>query len=337
MKLTYLIFFIIAFLLTNSYNSESQDITDASSFMKIGAGARAISLGGAYVATADDASAGYWNPAGLAQITRPVVLLADRIPEMDTNYAGVAIASPAWGFGFVGVNGIYYDCGEVITYDQNGKNTGVLTDQEAALILSYAYGLNKFSFGINGKYFYQQMEDDQSSVGSDGIGADFGILYGIDEKLRLGATFHSQYNMISSNDDTISGSLPIKVQAGICYKTGENKEYLNLMLGFEQTRFNPLKLHLGAELVLYDILALRTGLNDIYVENQSSNSAVNSGIEKKIDHLDLVKENLKPTFGIGFKWKMGSGLRVKNALIFDYALSLEKLGAKNFFTLAYQF
>ena len=52
-------------LLIRSQNSEAQDITNAASFLKIGSGARAISLGGAFVAVADDASAGYWNPANM--------------------------------------------------------------------------------------------------------------------------------------------------------------------------------------------------------------------------------------------------------------------------------
>jgi len=309
------------------HRAEGQEITNASSFMKIGAGAKAVSLGGAFVARADDASAGYWNPAGLAQLSRPVILLENRIQVMDTNHASIAFASPILGLGFFGISGIYYDCGDVITYDSNGISTGVLTNREAALILSYAYGLDKFSFGINGKYFYQKMQDNSESILSDGIGADFAVLYGLNEKFRLGATFNSQYDMVNSGNNNLSGSSPIKVRAGVYYRTGGDKEYLNLMLDFDQTRFQPLKLHLGAELVIHEIFALRTGLDNIYAEKP------NPGI----DHIDLVKENIKPTIGMGIKWKMGSGLRTRNILLLDYALSLEKLGTRNFITLAYQF
>ena len=38
----------------------------AGEFMYVGAGARALGMGGAFVATSDDATAGYWNPAGLS-------------------------------------------------------------------------------------------------------------------------------------------------------------------------------------------------------------------------------------------------------------------------------
>jgi threonine dehydratase len=37
-------------------------------FLKIGVGARAEGMGGAFVAVADDPSAVFWNPAGIARL-----------------------------------------------------------------------------------------------------------------------------------------------------------------------------------------------------------------------------------------------------------------------------
>ena len=42
--------------------------TTAAQFLKIGIGARSIGMGGAFTAVADDISALYWNPAGLARM-----------------------------------------------------------------------------------------------------------------------------------------------------------------------------------------------------------------------------------------------------------------------------
>jgi len=310
-----------------------EEYANTASFLKIGSGAKATALGGAFVAVADDASAGYWNPAGLAQLKGPIISLADRPPVMDTNYASIAIASPIWLLGFVGLNAIYYGSGDVATYNDYGVSTGILTDRETAIILSYAYNLNQLLIGMNVKYIYQEMKaDDIGSSIYDGIGADVAVLYKVYEYLTVGANFHSKYKMTGDNSSVVANESPMNIRAGAYYKANIGKNnLLNFMIDLNQTKAYPLKLHFGTELVLYDSLALRVGLDDIYAETK--------GID--IDHLDLIKHNVKPTIGLGFKWKIGKNAiepdSKQNALIFDYALSVEKQGMRNFFTLAYQF
>ena len=43
--------------------------TSSGSFLRIGVGARAVAMGGAYVAVCDDITACAWNPAGLVHVT----------------------------------------------------------------------------------------------------------------------------------------------------------------------------------------------------------------------------------------------------------------------------
>ena len=61
------IFKIILFSLLMSVLPFSQTVsktgTTAAQFLKIGIGARALAMGGAYSAVSDDATALYWNPA----------------------------------------------------------------------------------------------------------------------------------------------------------------------------------------------------------------------------------------------------------------------------------
>ena len=313
-------------------DSEGQDITDAASFLKIGAGARAVALGGAFVAVADDASAGYWNPAGLTQLPGPIISLADRASALDTEFAHLALASPAWGLGFLGLSVSYYSCGDVIMYDDHGVYTSTLTDRETALILSYAYSLNQLSLGVNGKYVYQDMSDESVSTESDGIGADISVLYEVFENLTVGAAFHSKYKMKSNSDDSLSGESPLNIRGGVHYRTDMGSgNFLSFMMDFDQTHSRPLNLHLGTEFALYDSFFLRAGLDDLYVETRDAD----------MDYLDLVSGNLKPTFGMGLKWRTGrrpiSPGASQSALAFDYALSIEKLGLRNFFTVTYQF
>ena len=47
--------------------------TTAASFLEIGAGAKSLSMGGAYVSVANDVSALYWNPSGIVNVEHPSV------------------------------------------------------------------------------------------------------------------------------------------------------------------------------------------------------------------------------------------------------------------------
>jgi hypothetical protein len=75
-------------------------------FLKLGVGARAMGMGSAYVALADDPTASYWNPAGLASVqgTQVTVMHNEWIVDFRQGYAAVgtrlgpaesASASPA--------------------------------------------------------------------------------------------------------------------------------------------------------------------------------------------------------------------------------------------------
>src|SRR5205814_753634 len=50
-----------------AFSSDNRGTTTAN-FLKLGAGARAVSMGEAYTAVSNDATALFWNPAGLARL-----------------------------------------------------------------------------------------------------------------------------------------------------------------------------------------------------------------------------------------------------------------------------
>ena len=59
-----LLFFVAGIVST----SQAQFRKYSNEFLNIGAGARGLGMGNAQIAFVDDATAGYWNPAGLAEI-----------------------------------------------------------------------------------------------------------------------------------------------------------------------------------------------------------------------------------------------------------------------------
>ena len=50
--------------------------TATAQFLKIGVGARATAMGDAFVAVANDASALYWNPAGISQFQTNEIIVS---------------------------------------------------------------------------------------------------------------------------------------------------------------------------------------------------------------------------------------------------------------------
>jgi long-chain fatty acid transport protein len=64
------ILFLMMFLVLGTTLLMGQSV-NRGAFSILGAGARAMGMGGAFTAIADDATAASWNPAGLAQLTKP--------------------------------------------------------------------------------------------------------------------------------------------------------------------------------------------------------------------------------------------------------------------------
>jgi hypothetical protein len=75
-RLFYVSIFILFIPLIGGSSSFAQPIPIIdipSSWNPVGSGARALGIGGAFIAIADDATAASWNPGGLIQIERPEV------------------------------------------------------------------------------------------------------------------------------------------------------------------------------------------------------------------------------------------------------------------------
>src|SRR5205085_11630863 len=68
--------------------------TASGTFLKIGVGARATGLGESFVAVANDPSAIYWNPAGLASIQRQAISFSHVEWPADIRFEHVAFVLP---------------------------------------------------------------------------------------------------------------------------------------------------------------------------------------------------------------------------------------------------
>ncbi|MCI0636631.1 MAG: PorV/PorQ family protein, partial [Actinobacteria bacterium] len=151
--------------------------TVGAQFLKIGVGARAAAMGEAFTPIADDATALYWNPAGIARLEGNQITLnhASWPAEIGHEFVGSVFTYGAIPGTFgVSMNVLQMKPMNVTTaFKPNG--TGDTFDAgDLAINFTYARMLtNKFSFGGTLRWVHLGIEEEFA----EGVMTDFGTLY----------------------------------------------------------------------------------------------------------------------------------------------------------------
>jgi hypothetical protein len=166
--------------------------TTGASFLKIGVG-RSTAMGDAFVAIADDASASYFNPGGLARVGRQVALNHSEWLA-DVTHENLAFVLPMTNFGTVAFTVTALTMGQMEQTTIDNPNTVTREDEgtglffgasDMAIAVSYARVItDKLSFGLTTKFINQSIWDMSASA----VGFDLGLFYNTGFKsLRIGA------------------------------------------------------------------------------------------------------------------------------------------------------
>jgi len=166
--------------------------TTGAAFLKIGVG-RSTAMGDAFVAIADDASASYFNPAGLARVSRQVQL--NHVNWIaDVNHENLAIVLPMTSFGTLALTVTALTMGDMEQTTIDNPSTRIREDDgtglffgasDMALAVSFARTItDKLGFGVTAKAVQQTIWDMSASA----LGFDLGLFYNTGFKsLRIGA------------------------------------------------------------------------------------------------------------------------------------------------------
>jgi len=193
-------------------------------FLKLGAGAQAASMGDAYVSVADDASATYWNPAGMLGIQHSDLLAVHNawIQDFRHEFAsfGTHRGRHAVGLSFIG---LYTD--DIEARDETGAYAGHFGYSDNAFSLSYAFQVTP-DLGVGGTARYVR----ESLVGTtdgdlslDGMAFDLGAMWHTPlDGVTAGATLRDLGGQLSYNfDGAQSFDLPTALQAGLSYRRND--------------------------------------------------------------------------------------------------------------------
>jgi len=143
-------------------------------FLKIGVG-RSTGMGDAFVAIADDASAAYWNPAGLAMIPGNEFFAShiDWFSDVSHEYVSFVAPTSVGSFGFA-VTALTMGDIEVTTVDSAQGTGKTYSASDVAFGVTYSRKFtDKFSFGLTTKVLQERVWD----MSSSGVGFDFGVYY----------------------------------------------------------------------------------------------------------------------------------------------------------------
>lgn len=298
--------------------------TTAAGFLNIDVGAQAISMGGAYVAVAEDVTAMYWNPSGIARIENFSVLFHHTtwIADIGLNYVGVVL--PVGNIGSFGVNitSLTMDDMERTTI-ANPEGTG-----EKFNAGSYAMGLcfarnltDRFSIGFNVKYINEQIYHSSASTVAFDVGTIFntqfnGLKIGMSitnygPKLKLqGQDLLTQVDIdpsIAGNNENMNSylktdgfDLPLLFRVGVAIDVLKGRENSNLILAIDALHPNNDKesINIGAEYVLRNRFFLRGGYNTLFAKDSESGISLGGGLAFKLYNSSLVFDYAYQNFGI---------------------------------------
>jgi len=235
--------------------------TYAAQFLKIGVSARATAMGSAFTALADDASASFWNPAGLVNVDGTVVALNHTEWPADINleYANYTF-SPGFIQGKVSLHarGLTMDPQVVRTiYRQAG--TGEMFDAgDMSFGLSYArFFTDKFSAGGTVSWMHMGLADE--SVNSAVV--DFGLLYRIGIRgMKLGMAVQNVGSQVDFNSR--ASKLPTLFKVGLSVDTYRSGPHSLITVGeFSRPSDNKERQNVGAEYSYNNFIFLRSGYN----------------------------------------------------------------------------
>jgi hypothetical protein len=264
----------------------------AGEFIYLGVGGRALGMGSASVALANDVTAGYWNPAGLAMIDYPqVALMHDEQFGSLANHDYGAVAIPFGLNTSIGLTVIRFGVDDIpdtrnAGVDVNGNLTYDLSQfsrtdpnrvtyfnaADWAFYFTYARRESEnFSYGANIKLIRRDMAE----FGATGIGFDIGFSYRPFERLVLGANFQDITTTLLAWNTGRNELIRPTVKVGGAYFIdafgGRFAPAVDVDVRFENRRYSSMfhlgrisfDVHSGLEYQFKNLIALRGGYSDL--------------------------------------------------------------------------
>ncbi len=278
--------------------------TTAAKFLSIGIGPRANAMGSAFTSISNDASALYWNPAGIAQINKYEGLFTytKLFADINLNYLGVVIPAGEMGTFGLSITALNYGTMDVTTelYPEGTGETFTAGSYEFGL--SYARNItDEFLVGISAKYIREDIYN--SSAG--GLAFDIGTIfttpfYGIKFSSAI-TNYGTKMQMTGQDlliqhdpDPTRNGNnanvdayystdqfeLPLRLQIGLSKEfTFMDDQTFTIAVDGIHPNDNSQYINVGGELSLFkNMVSLRAGYKTLFLQDTQEGLTLGFGL-----------------------------------------------------------
>ncbi|HEM49488.1 MAG TPA: PorV/PorQ family protein [Caldithrix sp.] len=253
---SYIFFVIILFLFTTHVFSGDAG-KNGFALLKMEVDARAAAMGGAYTAVAEDASAAFWNPAGLAGSSAKSFIfmhynwIADLSQEFASAHLLTGKHNIAFSANLLTMKDI--EIRDMASDEPYGTTEWIVFSG----MMSYAaYLIDDIAVGINLKYLFEKLYLEKAS----GWAVDFGakkknVITGLD----LGLTIQNIGQMSKLRKE--STPLPLMVTTGIGYNLPVELLGKQPLIAADVQYVNDESVyyHIGSQIDLYKYVTLRLG------------------------------------------------------------------------------
>ena len=182
--MTQKIMILIALMILTLSSVYAVENNHAASYLRIGADARSVGMGGTGVAFMDNVTAAYCNPAALADAKRIEFATATRTNMgLDRSQYSAALGFKL-PLGYVAFSWQNAGVSDLEGYDAEGNSTGSFDNADNNLALSFALKYHKFNFGLTPKLYMSKVNDESTT----GYGFDAGALFHVNRYFNIGIT-----------------------------------------------------------------------------------------------------------------------------------------------------
>lgn len=308
-KLLFFFFIFLCWIVPGISQSTQKNVSKAGtavgSFLRIPVGAQAISMGGAYVSQVNDATALYWNVAGIAGLDHNefIGVHSNWIAGVSFDFAALVISLQEFGSIGLSITSLTMDDMKVRTIEQPEGTGEFFEAGDLSLGISYARFLSdRFSLGFTIKYIEQKIWHMKASAIAIDLGTTFKTdlfsgmvigasisnfgssmqLSGRDTRLfgRIDETKLGSNERIAQNIEMDSWDLPLAIQFGLSTVPYKDENF-NWTVAVDAIHPSDdyESINTGTELVYRDFLFLRTGYSALFLDDAEGGLSFGIGIK----------------------------------------------------------